>query len=792
MIGTKTEWIQELRTARQELLAKAPELSDGLSWCRAYSDLGDSAVRRVATEVLSAVANPPRISVVATGGYGRREMAPYSDFDLVVIPLDEAHPNLDELIRALYRGLHEAMEGAFQAEVGYAYRLVNDAPGLDGKSRSSMIDARLVAGSKAPLKAFQDLLIQTFPTGDFLIDKIREREARMREFHDTPLVVEPHLKEGAGGIRSRHAANWIRQVISMGALPPSPSYDAILRARNILHFVAGKRVDLLSRQRQAEVADCAGLELDPWLADVARHMEVLHEEYRTAVRLIGKAPFRVAPGVTSADGQVRFSKYLDLGTAAMGVALATTLELELAHDEFEGDRAVDGPEALRAISYGEATLRNLDRSGVLARILPEVARCRTLMPEDATHTYTVFEHTLRAIRNLDGFGHGTFLGELKQGLSNAEPLYLALVLHDVGKGTDHRPHAESGADIAERVCARWKLSPSISRLVAWLVREHLTLARYIRMRDIQNPHTAAELAEAVSDRERLDMLALLTVADIRAVSADAWTPAMENLLRELWKRTAEILDTQARPEHDPALHRKRLKKALETSADDAEQVERFLSSLPAHYVISTPPALVAAHLAFAEKAIAGEPTIEIAHLPAMGSTELTVCCRDAPGLLSRLLGVLYAWDLSVQTIRVSTAALSIPIALDTFAVSFNGQPLPPATCQHATLDLLSAIKDEIEVGDLLQKHGKDAERPQGNFTYVFIEGDPGILEIRAPRGRGMAYRMSRLIARQGWDIVAARIGQWAGQGAAAFYIQGPGHCPLSAAEVKAALGSPGR
>ena len=151
--------------------------------------------------------------------------------------------------------------------------------------------------------------------------------------------------------------------------------------------------------------------------------------------------------------------------------------------------------------------------------------------------------------------------------------------------------------------------------------------------------------------------------------------------------------------------------------------------------------------------------------------------------------MLYAWDLSVEGLRVSTAALRPPTALDTFTVSYGVHPLPSATGSQVCADLIAVMKGETDPSEVLRSKGKDPEDKQEHFTYTFFEGEPGILEIQAPRGRGLAYRMSRLIATQGWDIVATRFGQWAGRAAAAFYVFGPGHSRLVMGEVDAALGA---
>jgi [protein-PII] uridylyltransferase len=170
---------------------------------------------------------------------------------------------------------------------------------------------------------------------------------------------------------------------------------------------------------------------------------------------------------------------------------------------------------------------------------------------------------------------------------------------------------------------------------------------------------------------------------------------------------------------------------------------------------------------------------------------VTVCAPDAPGLLSRLLGVFYALDLALSGIRAMTTRTERPIALDVFTVSLGGRPLPEATCRQVQSTLMKVLRDDVAVDALLRERNIDPDLRQRVFSYQYIEGNPGVLEVRSTRSRGVAYRLSRLIADQGWNIVTARVGQWAGQSAAAFYVLGEGDRPLTRGEVDRAFADAG-
>lgn len=772
---------------RKELLDDLARHPKGLLWCARNTEVCDELVRVLYEDVVSHWPDLPPLAIIATGGYGRSELAPYSDLDLTIVPSDEASPELDAAIRMLFQDIHWAFCTALRLDVGYAYRLVSDAPGLDAKTRTGLLDMRLIAGSPELFRSLEEALLESFQAGEFIQAKIEEREEMFLRFNDTPLVVEPHLKEGAGGLRCFHCANWLREAIGERPARPSAEYETINLYRNLLHLKAGKPQDLFTRQRQAEVADL--LQVDPYtmMAEVAEAGLGLHRWYHRAEEALHESRFQLAPGVLSVRGEVRLAGQPGAAEAAVGIAIATRLGLRVADLPVVAGPVLDGPAALYALSRGESTLRNLDRCGILKQMLPELDACRTLYPRDSVHSFTVWEHTMRVVRFLDSIEPGTFLGDVRASLNDLEPLYMAALLHDVGKARPEQHHAVVGGDITREIGRRWKLADGVVDAAAWLVEEHLTMAHTMRVRDLLHSKTIEEFAAIVGDVDRLGMLSLLTWADVNAVASSAWTQSQDTFLRELYRRTAAFLQGESSGTPDPAVSRQRLLRQLRGKAEDETNVQKFVESLPAYYLTTTPPDLVRLHLDFAEKAIQGQPTVELYQRNDLGATEVTVCALDAPGLLSRMLGVLYAFELNVGGIRACTTMTSPAVALDVFTVSFGGRPVPHATAKQMTTAIMDVLEGKRTTRDLLRQRGKDPDRKQEIFQYAFVPGSPAILELKTARGRGMPYRFSRLIADQGWNIVAARVGQWAGNAAAAFYISGPQGKVLSKEDVDRAM-----
>jgi [protein-PII] uridylyltransferase len=773
--------------ARRERLLQTTFERNGLDWCAEHTEIADEVIRLVFREIVGDA--QPNLAILATGGYGRCELAPYSDIDLTLVTEDETNPEVDPLIRRLFKVLGDAF-ARFGLTVGYAYRLIYDVPGLDGETRTGLIDARFLEGSHRIASMLMDALWEEFPVGDFLLAKLGERENAIRKTHTSPLVVEPHLKDGAGGLRSFQCANWIRIALRQQPMRPTKEYETVLRYRNWLHYLYGRKNDQMTRSKQAEITDRKGGDLDRVAGELIRAMIRLDEDYHAAVEGISEARFRLGTAVEVNRGEARVMGNADPGAAAAGIALATRLDLAISSLPAGTGELRGGAEAYFALIKGERVVRNLDRCGLLAEILPELTACRTLMPRDNTHRYTVFEHSLRVLRNLENIPAGTVYERIRTGLREPERLHFVALVHDLGKNIPGRPHSESGADLVREIGARWGMDPVLVEDAAWLILHHLDMARFIRMRDVDHPDTAKDMAEIVGTHERLDLLTLLTRADISAVGPNVLTAVQDAFLRQLYEMTSEHLKGDVPSQVTPMMSRRRLQRELGGGETiPAEELERFLDALPAHYLLSAEKELVELHYRYAERAIEGSPIVEISPNADLSASEVTIAALDEPGLLSRFLAVFYALSLGVHKMRVCTVQTPPAVALDTFTVSHGGQPIPETTAKMLDSALRAVIAHEMTAEAIMRKHGLDPDRRQNVFSSHFIEGETGILEVQAPRGRGMAYRVARMITSQGWNIRAARVSQWAGRGSAAFYITGPEDRRLSAEDVESVFRS---
>lgn len=754
-------------TKRDSHLQNLVSSPRGFDWCREHSNLADNIWRELHLIMRQLHPDCPPIAIIATGGYGRQELAPYSDIDVSIIPLTEGK-GLEDALRWIFRAADQVIRTGLGCRLSYTYRLPADVPGLDPVTLSNLLDLRLVTGSPEPSRILEQVLLQTLPDAEFILHKIDERKRDMLATNETPLVVEPNLKYGAGGLRCFHTYNWIGIALGERYEGYSPEMDKLLLARNLLHLVSGRQNDVLSRTRLKEISEILNTEPELLGSELAECLLKNHNFYNFGLRRIHENRFDIGRTARSVRGELRIDHNSPADQAAIAVDIATRLGLIIPEENADVTEE-SSPTALHALS-GEKTIRNLLKSGVLNRLIPPLANCVTLMPADESHKYTVYEHTLVAIQLWEQVHKQPDLAEIHFQIKDSECMVLALLLHDVGKSIQGRPHSESGAEIAEQICRTWKLDSGRASLIVWLVKEHLTMSKFIRMRDIMHPETASEFAAIVQDEQRLAMLTILTYCDVNAVNPEIWTPMQQQLLIELFRKTLHILQSNSNESQDEQVVRRKILRNLQRTHLSDKELEPFLDSLPAHYLLSTDSETTALHFEYVQQAKTGEIVVAFQDYPKLRITDITVAAPDTPGALTAILGVLYAYDLTLVGLRASTTNDAQPILLDTFTVTSSKREVPHAIANRVSNAIESVLKDG-NLDQLLSSMGKDPVRKQEFLKVNIINQEPAIIEIQAPRGRGLAFRLARVIAELELNIVGARVGQWAAAGSAAFYVQ---------------------
>ena len=552
------------------------------------------------------VGNPTaadHLSIVATGGYGRGELAPKSDVDLLFLLPYKQTPRGEQIVEQMLYTLWD-----LGLKVGHATRSVDDCirqAKADMTIRTGLLESRYVWGE-------QDLyreLRQRFLTeavkgkGDFIEAKLAERDARHKRMGDTRYVLEPNIKDGKGGLRDLHTLFWIAKYLyrsdDIGKLVEEKvftkrevaRFDKAQRflwtVRCHLHYVTGRAEDRLTFDVQAELAERNGYKDRPGTSGVERFMKhyfLVAKDVGDLTRILcasmearhQRKPMFGLPSFGLFDREVEGfpvdSGRLNVPTpehfADTPVDMLRLFEvsqrsgLDVHPDalslitrnlrRIDNEMRVD-PEANRIFMSlltshddPEVTLRHMNEAGVFGRFVTDFGRVVAQMQYDMYHVYTTDEHTIRAIGILNKIERGVLQEdhplstEVIQFVLSREVLYVAILLHDIAKGRGGN-HSVLGAEIAENLCPRLGMTAEQTESVAWLVLHHLAMSDTAFKRDLSDPKTILDFAELVQSPERLRLLLCLTVADIRAVGPEVWNGWKASLLRELYYRTESVL-----------------------------------------------------------------------------------------------------------------------------------------------------------------------------------------------------------------------------------------------------------
>ena len=850
--------------ARAELRARWHPDTGGRSWAQAHSDLLDAVLRRLlALASERAGQSPQGIALLATGGYGQRVLAPYSDVDLTfLVDRDDDPP----LLREAFRLVMDVLMAGARIKVGYAYRHISEIGGdrLDHQTQTALLSARLIGGDGALFARFDRIYGPGLHIADFLFRKISERERVRQKMGESPFVIEPDLKEGAGGLRDIQTALWMararfdktgdalwRELVRRHILTAvektrlQAAREHLYTVRNLLHLITDERRERLSAARQEEIAQRLGVEAQSDVPPVEVFMREHYTHAQSAFALSEKIMQRCleAPLTLGSDSGLASLRRTVIVAEPRRVAadphwplaaleFCQRYELDLAPATIEAIEELVGREGLPPDSGPrflnllmqpgdvEQTLRRMQRIGLLRALLPELEACMGLVPYDPAHVWTVGEHTLRVLRNLVRLRPDSppaadlpvAYREVFSSLESPATLYLGALLHDLGKQWPTRldgsraPHELTGAERAEAICERLGAYAQRTQSAVFLVRWHLLLAEISRLRDLARPETIREVLRHVPDAEHLKMLYLLTWADTSAVGPGIWTDMTARLLDELYGRTLGALESDQPDEEAPdeanrrlAGVRDRVRRRLASQATDeeAEAVQAHTSAMPAAYLLNTSLETMTLHLTMIS-ALTGDEAehgvvTDLRTLSGTQQTELTLVAYDdpTPGLLAKITGVLYAYDIRLHAAQVFTRTIKDQqgqaIVVDTLTIDHRDQPLDRAM-RGELATALGRVLGGAETADDLLTRRRRPEPSLGtvkNLRLELTEDSLILLDVVVPRGPGAIHALLRTITAQGWNIHAARLSTWAGLIRCALYLSEA--TPGTGGDLKAAL-----
>ena len=772
------------------------------------AELVDAAL----TELFEATASEnggAQVSLAAIGGYGRGALAPGSDIDLLLLH-DGADPGaVAKIADALFYPLWDA-----GFEVGHAVRTPSEA--LDAArerldSLTAQLDARLLAGDPGIFDRMATSvrsLARRDPQG-FAMRLRQDAAARKDRYGSAAHLLEPELKEGAGGLRDLQAMGWLGLALGSSleaaGLLRARERDALdsaeeflMRVRSALHLDTDRRTDRLVLDHQPAVARAMGFQDEPRLRSVDGLMRAVFEHARQVSHVTGAVFDRYLGQGERASPAATY----DTGTpGAILAALADTAEagrpasLELLDDLESASLPdpvlwTDGSRdaflrILRAGEAGVAALDTLDRLGLLVRFLPEWQDVRCRPQRDPYHRFTVDAHLTEALAGMGRMlAHPDVSDPLEReaaGQSNdRDALLLGALLHDIGK-TGEGSHVKAGARVAQEVLDRLRVTPTTRDLAAFMVAEHLLLPDTATRRDLTDDDLILGLAARVGTPERLAALYLLAKADAVATGPSAWTPWRRTLIEELVGKIQRVFD---RGEMGAELAERltdsigRLRDLLD--GEPEKEVERFILRMPRGYFLTVEPARAARHYATIAPPV-GVNEVRTASSPGSrtGSHELLVVALDRPGLLSWIAGALSLAGLSILTAQVFTT--EDRVAVDLFEVEGAWEPEIGAEIggdrwRTFRRTLRGTIEGTVSVSKRVDEKRRYYPPPRADSPVtVDVENAASdfftVIEIGAPDRIGLLYDITSALADLQLDVHLAKVATYTGRVVDTFYVR---------------------
>lgn len=841
-----------VETSVERIMARHRYHSDGVyvtgsEIVQEHTELADTVIRRLHTSAIhqGVISDEASLTLIALGGYGRAELNPHSDLDVLILHAPERCPrkSLEEFSSLLITALWD-----IGFEVGHAVRTIRDCKQsayADVDARTAMLEGRYITGSRRLWAEYEsEIQNRAMRRGvrGFIDEKVHDWRTTMGDPSATVYVLEPDIKLGIGGLREVHTARWVararfgiwdmRELVSHGVLP-EPAFDAfgdaldfVWRVRNELHYLAKRRSDVLTFAMQEHVAKALGyvdeedrLAEERLMRDFFRHIQWLHEcariiimqsrwEWSSWRRLVDRVQSRrIAPGVIELRQRVRLERGA-LGRCTSREAADALLLSLLNHRSERGlplsvgtrqqivdaftvpveptEPAVTGWLRLLAKRdhVGE-TLRDMHHLGVLGWLMPEFEKLRALVRYDYYHRFTVDEHSLLAIENLDTsvvapLHHGRSLSEVLEELTDAQrvALRISLLLHDIGKGVDGEGgHVERGWALVESAVGRLaQLSETQRDDIRFLVREHLTMSHTAQRRNLDDPETIQRFVDVVQTPERLRMLYLMTYADIRAVNPELWTDWTATLVQRLYNRAMRLYRGELHLDPNEAhVVLARVKKQM--GPDWHGSLESHFAAMGLERMAFFTPAEIEAQVRAVSELSHGSCVIKMFEC-SHNYSSIVFAARDRHGLFADIAGVLASDRVSILSADLNTRQDGI--AVDTLHVAdgATGLSIDEDRVKHLEERLIAVDAGELDIEALLASHARRRSKPQHRTVPIETvvrannedSRDYTIIDVRTHDRVGLLYRIAHALSELGLDISLAKISTEAFRAVDVFYV----------------------
>ncbi len=695
------------------------------------------------------------LALVAVGGYGRGELHPLSDIDILVLSKNRTPDEIKDAISEFITLLWD-----LRLEVGHAVRSIEECADIgraDLTVATNLQEARLLCGSEDTFQGLKSVVMSDsfWPSETFYKAKIQEQKERHARYHDTTYNLEPDIKSTPGGLRDIHTLSWVaRRHFGATSLLEMSHYgfltdaeyrelvecqDFLWRVRFALHIELRRYDNRLTFAHQAQVAEHLG-----FVGEGNRGVEMMMKEFYRTLRRVAELnkmllklfdqaiihdPNADTIEVLDDDFQRRGSLIEARKPALFQARPDTILDMFL---HIANDSSIEGvsPPTLRQLRTARRRLNKflhtipsarekfmelcrhpnalhkafslMHKLGVLAAYLPQWSQIVGQMQFDLFHVYTVDEHSVRLLKHINTFSYAKnrdkhpICCEVFPRIQKKELLILAAIFHDIGKGRGG-DHSEIGAVEAYDFCIEHGLSKPESKLVSWLVRHHLLMSVTAQRRDIYDPEVITEFAKQVRDEEYLEYLVCLTVADICATNPELWNSWKRTLLAELFYSTQRALRRGLENPvdvRDRIRHNQQLASALlRKEGFNAREIEVLWQRFKADYFLRHTHKQIAWHCEhLLRMSDPSQPLILMSKKPTRGGTEVFVYSKDQPALFATVVAELDRRNLNVHDAQVMTSKDGH--VLDTFMVlDHNGEAIDETRHKAVIKHLLHVLAD---------------------------------------------------------------------------------------------------
>ena len=861
----------KVETHRLKILHRAG--GSGIEICHARAAILDVLLRyileaaRQGNPHLSPAVMPP-MSLVAIGGYGRAELNPNSDIDIMflhdggMMARGKPIPSLAALTDAMLYTLWD-----IGLKVGHSVRSIDECVKVadeDMQSKTSLIEARLITGDEDLFRKFQKVVLTRCVAGhedEYVQLRLQDQAARRAKFGNTPFLQEPNIKNGCGGLRDFQNLVWMtffkyrtrslhelqqkEKVSSAERRQLETAYDFLLRTRNELHYHVGRAVDVLTKSVQPSVAHNLGYtdrspskRLEQFMRDFYTHTRNIDLITRTVEQRLALIPekkllpsfakiFRdqkqrmmtqVADGFKFVEGEIlpanshifrdrpyrlmRVFLYAQQRNLKLHPDLAQMVrnQLHLVNSSFLRDTHVRETflEILDQRGNVAPVLRQMHEVGLLGKFVPEFGRLTCLVQHEFYHQYTADEHTLVCIEKLDQIWHAkappfSAYKETFQRVDRPYVLYLALLLHDAGKGFHgDKTHEEVGGQLAIKAAKRLGLDGATTHSLRLLIENHLTMVLISQRRDLDDPTVIRNFSATVQTLEHLDMLTLHTFADSMGTSDQLWNSFKDSLLQMLYVKTREVLQGGSglikAEEKQRDLLADEVRELMPRSFSD-EELSAHFDNLPLRYFqINSAKEVLSdlsqvhrfMHLQLSEKEEALSPVIAWHNEPDRGYSVVNICTWDRSGLFTKITASLTAAGLNILAAEILTRADGI--VLDTFFVTDAKTGL---LANREEKEKFETILNEVLTGHEVDLRALIGKQKRAVSTYKSVEGEQmptrirfdndtsetqTVVDVETEDRVGLLYAISEGLAECGLNVSLAKIVTEKGAAVDSFYV----------------------